>query len=178
MGINAIKCEGMYEETGKTGFGDESRTSNDFDGSDLLKGAALTALLAAGTFVAGCVDVDNSAPPTKDAVKYDKDPNYMVTGIVKAESEKWTQGLVGFRGPDLPGYDIHFFNSSPRVGQPVVLHRLEGNAVINDSFNACRVRGEDGHSAGNYILTCENIKHDGIEVGDTVAVYQALEINK
>ncbi len=133
MGINSIKCEG-YVDMKESGFGKGTRTSSDFDGNDILKGAALTALLAAGTFVAGCVDKrDDSAPPTKDTVKYDKDTDYMMTGRVEIESERWTSGF--------PGYVIYVSDKTLNVGQPVVLQRLGGDTVFNDSFNACRVCG-------------------------------------
>lgn len=60
MGINAITCKGSYTETGKTGFGEGVRTSSDFDGTDILKGAAILTLMAVGTFAAGCVGKDES----------------------------------------------------------------------------------------------------------------------
>ncbi len=166
MGMNAITCKG-YADVKESGFGKGTRTSSDFDGNDILKGAALTALLAAGTLIAGCID--ERAPPTKDAVKYEKNPDYMVPGKVIDDSEKWTTSFSG--------YAIRT-DKTLNVGQPVVLHRLEGNVVLNDSFNVCRVRNGEILDPGYYILKCENIRHDGIEIGDTVAVYQALEMNK
>ncbi len=60
MGLNSIRCEG-YAEVGKTAFGEGNRTSSDLDGTDILKGAAIMALMAAGTFVAGCLGKDEPA---------------------------------------------------------------------------------------------------------------------
>ncbi len=68
MGINSITCKGGYAETGKVEFGKGIRTSSDFDGTDLLKGATLVALMAAGTFVAGCVGKD--APADLEQPRY------------------------------------------------------------------------------------------------------------
>ncbi len=48
MGINSIKCEGLYAEAGKTEFGDGSRSASDFDGADLLMTGLIAATVAAG----------------------------------------------------------------------------------------------------------------------------------
>lgn len=48
MGINAIRCKGVYEEAGKTGFGEGSRSASDFDGLDLLLTGSVVATVALG----------------------------------------------------------------------------------------------------------------------------------
>lgn len=48
MGINSVRCNGMYAETGKTGFGEGSRSASDFDGADLLMTGLVAATVAAG----------------------------------------------------------------------------------------------------------------------------------
>ncbi len=50
MGINAIKCKGMYAETGKAGFGGGTKSASDFDCEDLLSTKAGVIL---GTTLAG-----------------------------------------------------------------------------------------------------------------------------
>ncbi len=54
MGINSIKCDGLYAETGKTGFGEGTRSSSDFDYEGLLAGGTLpTIAITAG--IALCI---------------------------------------------------------------------------------------------------------------------------
>lgn len=53
MGMNAITCKG-YADVKESALGKENRTSSDFDGSDLLKGAAFLTLMGVG----GSVVVD------------------------------------------------------------------------------------------------------------------------
>lgn len=62
MGLNAIRCKELYTEAGKTGFGEEARTSSDFDGTDLLKSGAMLAMIAAGSFVTGCISISEEQP--------------------------------------------------------------------------------------------------------------------
>ncbi len=60
MGLNAIRCKGgLYTEVGKTGFGEGSRSSSDFDRTDLLKVATLMVLTATGTFFVGRIGKDD-----------------------------------------------------------------------------------------------------------------------
>lgn len=167
MGMNKITCEG-YADVRESGFGKGGRSSSDFEGTDILKTGAFLAAVAAGSFVAGCID--DSAPPTKDAVKYDRDADYLMTGRVEREIEN---GASGF-----PGYEVQFLDRMLSVGQPVVLHRLDKGTVLDDSLNVCRVRNEALGPPGDYILNCGNIRHDGIEVGDFVVAYGAVEVNK
>lgn len=65
MGINAIMCKGEYADLGKSESGVGKRTSSDFDRADLLKGAAMIALMAAGTFAAGCIGHSDEQAVTK-----------------------------------------------------------------------------------------------------------------
>lgn len=48
MGINSVRCNGMYAETGKTEFGEGSRSASDFDGADLFVTAGAVAVAALG----------------------------------------------------------------------------------------------------------------------------------
>ncbi len=66
MGINSITCKGgSYADVKESGLGNGNRTSSDFDGADLLKGAAVLAAIAAGSFVAGCLEKDAGHKPAK-----------------------------------------------------------------------------------------------------------------
>lgn len=69
MGMNAIRCEG-YADIKESGFGKGQKSSSDFNGKDILKGVTMMALLAAGTFVAGCAGNDNSAEQPARVERY------------------------------------------------------------------------------------------------------------
>lgn len=55
MGINAINCKGLYAETGKSKFGEGSRSASDFDVRDIIADNIGPIIVA---FVCGLIGVD------------------------------------------------------------------------------------------------------------------------
>ncbi len=172
MGINSIKCEN-YAGAGKTGFGKENKSASDFDGKDILKGAAMLALMTAGTLVAGCIESpDNRPPPVK--VEYDKNAAPIAVGRVYFEyTDSWT------------GYGIQTKGLVLEKGQIVGLRQIVGNASTIDKeepfSNICRVMQYDDVLVGDkhYDLNCLiNPKSDDVNAGDFVALYQVAEAQK
>lgn len=164
MGINAITCKGLYTETGKTGFGEGGRTSSDFDGSDLLKGATLMAAIAAGAFVAGCVD-NNKPPPAK--VEYDKNASQITLGRIDNDETEH--------------FSLNAGKGLLEDGQAVGLRRITENVSVSKDSpfdNICRVTEYfEGLDTQHYHLDCfTNPASDNIGIGDYVAVYKVVEV--
>ncbi len=182
MGINTIKCKGVYTETGKTGFGERVIGASDFDGNDILKSAALLAAIAAGSFAAGCLEAPDRPPPAKDEIIYNRDAGPEAIGKVIAEGKTW--------GYHVNGYKIEAPRDVFQDDQAVVLQRINDTSnvsykdiIAGDSLsNVGRVIGVAPTMLPDikrYLIeTSTDTPTDDIKVGDSVAIYKAIEVLK
>lgn len=66
MGMNAIRCEGLYADVKESGFGKGLKSASDFNTTDIVTATGMMALLA---FASGCMSLVNKDEVTRELVK-------------------------------------------------------------------------------------------------------------
>ncbi len=127
MGLNAINCENVLEpKTAKSG--ECARASSDFSGTDLLKGAALTAAMV---LAAGCVDKSNSDDGPMEPPQANPHGTYPFDISATPEERCNENSLCSFR-----------FNNTETVGNVRGFHSSATNANYWIEFKGV---GSDAH---------------------------------
>ncbi len=66
MGMNAIRCEGLYADVKESRFGKGNMTASDFNTTDIVAAAGMMALLS---LASGCMSLVNKDEVTRELVK-------------------------------------------------------------------------------------------------------------
>ncbi len=169
MGIRSIKCDGLYAESGKTGFGEGFRSASDFDGGDLI---ALAPVLAVPVAIGGMGILIATGHVkmymTNEEADADRPPYHMGTGTITREYNR------------SGGYELLATKQDFMLDENG--HKLSIVSLKNaDAINFCTFTDKSMativEDPAMYTLTClHSTKEDSIESGDRVAIYGGHEV--